>query len=490
MSKFNSRSTGTKTVNHGGGIAFKADAELELALASLTSFVEGKFYESKDDFLDRFIKLIEGVSVDYLARLAIYVRKEANMRSISHVLLAELARLHKGHKEVLFAGLQRLDDMSEILAYYGFKYGKPIPNSLKKAFALRLQNASKYELGKYKMENKDVKLVDLFNLVHPRPKTEEQNKMWKDLLSGKLESPETWEVEISTAGSQEEAKRRWEALIVGDKLGYMATLRNLCNFDKYKVSDIAQRKVADKLQNPDEVKKSKQLPFRFLSAYDKAPNTLFKDAVSIALDCAVENMPRFDGNTAIFVDVSGSMGNAVSGKSEMKCAQIGLLFGLALWKLNPNNTKFFTFDTSLYGFNLSSRTPLIDLVKSVPVQGGGTYTHLTFQYLKEQNIKVDQVFILSDNEGYGGNVNQTFEAYRREVNPNVKLVAIDLQGYGHLQFPQTNVSHVGGWSEKLLEIIPYLLKDKNALVNTIKNYEIFKTRISPNESVTGGTLED
>lgn len=490
MTKFNSRSTGTKAVNKAGGPAFTETPELELALTALTTFVEGKFYESKEDFLDRIVSLCEKVDGSFLANLAVYARREANMRSISHVLLAELARLHKGQKDAILAGLVRMDDMAEILAYYGFKYGKPIPNSLKKAFAKRIQFADSYQLGKYKMEGKDVKLVDLFNLVHPKPLTQEQDHTWAKLLKGELESPETWEVLISTAKTTEEAKQRWEALIRENKLGYMAMLRNLRNFDKYQVSQEVQQLVFNKLTNPEEVKRSKQLPFRFLSAYKNAPSTIYKDAVSIALDHAVDNMPRFDGQTAVFVDVSGSMKNPISSKSEMTCAEIGLLFGLALWKGNPNTTQFVTFDTGLYGFNFSSRTPLVDLIKSVPVQGGGTSTHLTFDYLTQEKKVVDQVFILSDNMGYGGNVNSSFERYKREVNPNVKLYAIDLQGYGTLQFPQNNAFHVGGWSEKIFDVIKTLNSDKNALVNTIKNYEIPAPKMASSEDLGSESQED
>lgn len=487
--KFNSRSTGTKTVNKAGGPAFKPNAELELALTTLTSFVEGKFYESKDSAVDRIVKLCEQVSPEFLGKLAVYARRECNMRSISHVLLSELARLHKGQKEYIEAGIQRVDDMSEIIAYTGFKYGKPIPNSIKKAIGNKLKTFNAYQLGKYKMEGKDVKLVDLFNLTHPKPQNEAQAEMWRKVLKGELESPDTWEVNISTAKSDAARTEEWERLILQDKMGYMALLRNLRNLDKYKISDKAMQLAAEKIKDPEEVRKSKQLPFRFLSAYIEAPNTLFKDAVSYALDAAVVNMPTFDGRTAIFADTSGSMSSTLSGKSARTCAQIALLFGLALWKSNPTNSDFYTFATSLCGYNLSSRTPLIDLINQIPVNGGGTYTALTFDYLRKEKKVVDQVFILSDNEGYGANVNASFEAYKREVNPNVKLYALDLAGYGDLQFPQNNAFHVGGWSEKIFDVIKILNQDKNALFNTIKNYEIQKAKSLDNNSDDSGKEE-
>lgn len=471
MGRFNSRSTGTKTVNHGGGEAFKANAELELAMSSLTSFVSNKFYESDNAFLTRLITLCESVPLEFLGKLAVYVRKEANMRSISHVLLAEFARLHKGNKKYIEAGIQRVDDMAEIVAYYGFKYGKPIPNSIKKAIRSRISDFNAYQLGKYKMDAKDVKLVDLFNLVHPKPRDDVQAQMWGKVLKGELESPETWEVLISTAKNPLEGKAAWEKLILENKIGYMALLRNLRNLTKYKVSDEAKRLAAAKIMDAEEVKNSKQLPFRFLSAYKEVDETIFKDAISVALDISVENMPSFDGQNVIFVDVSGSMRTAVSAKSSLSAAEIGLLFGAALWKKNPNSTKFFTFDSRLYTASFSSRTPLIDIVNSVPVNGGSTDTWITFKYLTQEKLHVDNAFILSDNEGYGGNVNVEFEAYKRAVNPNVKLYAIDLMGYGHLQFPANNAVHLAGWSDKIFDSLKYS-GQRDALVQIINDYEI------------------
>jgi hypothetical protein len=44
-----------------------------------------------------------------------------------------------------------------------------LPNALKKGFAKPLINLMNIKLAKYKGENKEVKLVDIVNLVHPVP---------------------------------------------------------------------------------------------------------------------------------------------------------------------------------------------------------------------------------------------------------------------------------------------------------------------------------
>lgn len=54
------------------------------------------------------------------------------------------------------------------LAYQLWRYGKPIPNALKRAWSDALAGCSAYELAKYRMEARDVKTVDVVNLVHAK----------------------------------------------------------------------------------------------------------------------------------------------------------------------------------------------------------------------------------------------------------------------------------------------------------------------------------
>ncbi|KLU65969.1 TROVE domain protein [Desulfosporosinus acididurans] len=84
--------------------------------------------------------------------------------------------------------IERVDDLTEVLAYYINTYGKPIPNSLKKGVADKLLGFDEYQLAKYNRDSA-VKLKDLLCLVHPRAKSEEQNTMFKRLLEDKLETP-------------------------------------------------------------------------------------------------------------------------------------------------------------------------------------------------------------------------------------------------------------------------------------------------------------
>ena len=100
---------------------------------------------------------------------------------------------------------------------------------MKKGFATALGRFDDYQLAKYKGEGKEVKLVDVVNLVHPT-QTAKNNFAISKLVNGELKSHDTWESELSAAGNDTEAKKTvWNRLLDERKLGYFALLRNLRN---------------------------------------------------------------------------------------------------------------------------------------------------------------------------------------------------------------------------------------------------------------------
>ncbi len=119
-------------------------------------------------------------------------------------------------------------------------------------------------------------MKDALFLVHPKAKDEGQQTIFNKIAYDILETPYTWEVELSVLGQKKFAdetekkqafKNKWEELIFSNKLGYMATLRNLRNILEAGVSPEAMGKVCNDLSDERAVLNSKQLPFRFLAAY-------------------------------------------------------------------------------------------------------------------------------------------------------------------------------------------------------------------------------
>ncbi len=74
------------------------------------------------------------------------------------------------------------------------------------------------------------------------------------------------------------------------------------------------------------------------------------------------------------------------------------------------------------------------------------------------------------NYGYRKTCQHLAQKYREQVNPNLWVHAIDLQGYGTQQFigKQTNI--IAGWSEQVLEFIYMVEKGMASQVEYIENY--------------------
>ena len=184
MSRFNSKIVSkdneTLTVNKAGGEAFALSSKAELVSILLTSMLKDGFYEKADETLKRLVEAIKKVDdKKFIAKAAIYARDKYGMRSVSHVVAGELAKVVKGEtwtKNFYNKVIVRVDDMTEIMSYYltsvkanKDKKFRPIPNSLIKGFKKAFTRFDRYQLAKYRAENKSVKLIDLINLVHPKP---------------------------------------------------------------------------------------------------------------------------------------------------------------------------------------------------------------------------------------------------------------------------------------------------------------------------------
>jgi hypothetical protein len=469
MSKFNEKNISSKTENLAGGVAMSRDKKSELVFAVLSTFLENKFYESGDERLNRIIELVKKNDAEFVAKLAIVCRNEFNLRSVTTVLIGELAKIHKGDTLVMKTIEKcalRPDDLTELVAYIG----NPIPKQVRRGIRHALLNFNRYTLAKYKGENNKVKLVDIFNATHPNPKfaSEEQAGAWKDLIAGELKQTDTWENEISANPTKE----TWENLIKEDKLGYMALIRNMNNYIKYGISDEHVKIVCDHITDVERIKKSRQLPFRFYTAYTNVQgNRRFSDAISEAMDIAVSNVPRFEGKTLIAIDDSGSM----SGDPIEKAA----IFGATLLKAN-NGADVILYDTQVQEFQGSGRTPVVDLADRIikDANGGGTQTSLVFAYAlamkQEKNIKYDRIIIISDNESwcegyYGSSVQQAYNEYKKLADPFI--YAIDIQGYGTKDVEGGKVFHLCGWSDRLLDFIGQAEKGET-IVKYIDNINI------------------
>lgn len=463
MAKYNKTKT-EKTENLAGGKAYSMTKEYEILSFMATTFVKDNFYRSEDETTQKIEKLFnEYPNKEFIAKCAVHVRTKFGMRSISHIVAALVAKNVKKQewtKHFFSQVFIRPDDITETLSYYLSKYKKPVPNSLKKGIALALKKFDNYQLAKYKQEDKNVKMVDVLNLVHPVPVI--SNSQGMDLLiNNKLKNTQTWESMLSAAGSDEDKKAQvWLKLITEKKLGYFALLRNLVNINNQAKGIVP--KALEQLTDKEAIKHSLVLPFRYYTAYKTFENRVdggqtILQAINQAAEISMDNVPDFSGQTLVVIDQSGSM----AGDNIQRAS----LFGAILCKKLACDVIGFSDEAHYIGYNPKDSVMTIT-EKFMKANYGGTNFHAPF---KLANKKYDRIIILSDMQGWidYDTPLKIFTAYCEKYKANPLIYSWDLTGYGTIQFPQDKIFLLAGWSEKIFDIMLFLEEDRNKLLTTI-----------------------
>lgn len=354
MARYNTKTTqSNKAVTHEGGLGYKYDAKHEL-IALLATGVDNSFYETMKDRNDRLSqtidKLVAKGEVEFVAKALVYARAKLGQRTVTHAGSVALARHLSGNplgkhlfskrdrKRNIGGVVYRLDDMLEMVACYTtLNPDKRLPNAMTKGFKSALESADRYELAKYQASNRAVSMVDLFNLVHPKPTSNEQAEVFKQLMNGELKQFNTAEDRNTKAGQEvaakvkageitkDEAEKELKAsktenfkdLLESKKLGYKALVMNLRNILKLEDDETVTLAV-DMLTNEKAIKNSLIQPLEIdvaaeILVAEKVGKSVQRTKVLKALDDAyqlsIPNMAEVfgTGNTAVVYDTSGSM---------------------------------------------------------------------------------------------------------------------------------------------------------------------------------------
>jgi len=489
----------TDTVNAAGGKAFRKSPAFELLSLIFTTLLhepKGKFYESEAQTLERLKTLVKH-SPRFAAQAAVWARRVLGLRSISHAVAALVCYYTKGKgetwvKQFVESVIYRPDDALEIVAAYfaffgggktirkpGGKRGKKVPVTLpyplKKGIAAALSKLDGYRLAKYQKTGQAISLVDVFNLVHPKP-TPENAEAFRQFVRGELKNVDTWEARLSAAGSDPAKKAQvWRELVAERKLGYFATLRNLRNILEQAPEVIPQ--VCEFITNPKAVENSLILPFQFVRAYKEVLASGFvhsrvvADAIEEAVALSCRNIPKLPGRTLVALDESASMGGVETDRSP---ANIGSLFAAIVLKSQPG-AHFMSFaNRATYKpirTNMSLFATLNDIRQNW--NGGSTNFHSIFE---AATTGYDNIIILSDGEGWQFGDSWDSQAgaptaARRQYEQRHKvlpfIVMFDLTGSKTMMFPEDSVAVLSGFSDKIFALLTELRKNPSALVHEV-----------------------
>ena len=537
MSKFNRAGIAPKdvtktptTVTHEGAPAFEKGYAMELYQAVVTSFLgEGKFYEGSDDRAKRITRLVtrcvEKGDAEFVAKLAVYTRERMYLRSVPVFLVVTLAKVLREVEGAEYAKvrtlvtrvIQRADELREMFAASEAIFGDPkdnkkfkrvAPRALLKGIGDAFNKFDAYQFKKYSGGKGSVKFTDVMRVVHPVPANEEKSDLFKQIMENSLATIDTWETKSAAVGqtkfeSDEDkaaaAKAMWQENANNPKTGYMAKLRNLRNYTKHEV-DLTN--VIDHLTNEVAVANSKQLPFRFYTAYrelggetmnanrwgyygyDEVKETTngspeLLAALEDAFDLAVKNMPDLGDDVLIIADQSGSMQSAISDKSTVQCCEIAAVLAAAVWYNQIQlGKKAMVAGFACKGkvYNWSKRTSSLNAAKQMMNTnlGGSTRIDTAWKAAQSAGLKPSTIIVLSDMQMTGS---QGYWGYDKLMNPedyglatkDTLKISIDLQGYSSTPFAVNNGWYqLAGWSERIFDFVN-AMENPGAAIKLIKN---------------------
>jgi len=470
--------------NLAGGMAYEKSPKLELVGRLLSTFLQNTFYESADAQLSSLVQVAHKVADPlFLAKASIYARNTFGMRSASHVVAAVVAKMIRDanargiskqpatgelwFKRYFDKIVARPDDMVEIMSYFLAHYKKPIPNSLKKGFADAFGRFDAYQLAKYRCEGKDLTLRKLAKLVWPTI-TDKNRDAIAALWAGTLSSAgSTWESKLTQAGQTDnkaEAKTQaWKELVLEEKIAQFALLRNLRNIESQAPEVIG--KACELLTRPSRIKDSKILPFRYYTAFKEVSDRRVRIALQDAFNLALCNIPVLSGSTLVAVDISGSMNG--------QPIEIGSLFAGALVKSQPID--LVVFQSWAKEVNTGGYENAFQVAEAIQRESrGGTNFHAVYELLMKSRKAYDRVIFLSDGEawqGYGA-AQRSLDAYDKAKGKKTKMYFFDLAGHGTLQWQESRLFYVPGFSEKVFDLMAMMERETGDILTEIDAVKI------------------
>lgn len=443
---------------HEGAAARPLDGKAKLVNLVLTSLMsEPKFYGDTTGELQKMAETIVATDPGFIARLAVYARRDMNLRSVSHYLTALLGT-REGDKHLVGRVFPRIalrpDDVTETLAYAMEMRGSPtLTKQFRLAGAAALHNFNEYQFAKYRGEARNVSIRDAFRIFHPKPINEEQNQLWGRVVTNTLKTPDTWEV-----GSSAKGKLFWSDLEGVKAMGYMALLRNLRNISQHG-SHETKLYAIETIVDVNRVRKSKQFPFRFYSAYkvlDEIGDPVLMAAVSQAMNASCTNV-EIPGPVAVLCDVSGSMQDPISSKSTVKCCEVaGVMAGMAV----RTGGVVIRFGSTADHKTIPTNANVLTVVDALSVTnhhlGWGTNMAAGLEVLNKLGRYFPTVIVVSDMQTAHMARGEWLKYQRQCAGQGytpARLVCIDVCGYGNSQFLEHEVLQLNGWSERLFEYL-------------------------------------
>ena len=462
MSKFNTKKTGFDT----GVIAGKTtktagkytDYELLRRVTLANLLFESNYYQSSDTIMKQIEMLVPKVDGQKVIDLALECRFEQKLRHTPLWLLLLVNDYHKdvSVKDALAKMATRPDMLMDMLGMIKVRKGKlKIPKAIKKGMALAFNNYDEYQLAKYKKSNLELSLVDVINLVHPKP-TEKNEKALKALVAGTLDTANTWESALSSGADKKET---FERMINEKSLGSMAILRNIRNM---RDAGISRKLIKEAIS---QVNSQMLFPLHFLAAQRIAPE--YTEDINEAMKRCFANY-KISGTTILAIDVSGSMGNPTSSYSGFNRMDIGMALAALGSYIFEDLILVFTAgnDMSRTGahvvWNNNKGLGVFNDFNNIrrKVGGGGIFTRQLTEWLKSEGYAkdADRLVVISDSQDIDAHYGSS---KKPDTKPFKSSYIIDISTNTHGIKTGVWTAEINGSSDRLFRYIAALESNQN-----------------------------
>lgn len=466
---------------------------------------------------------------NFVANLIIYVRSEVNLRTLPIVMTVEFIKALSDKREqqtsviknaiaaltprqtakrealntelrlvtaaynyvharqLVCDVIQRADQLTDMYAYALHVFGdkRRVPMAIKRGVADAFNKFSAYQFAKYDRAG-DVKLRDVLRIVHPTAKNDAQGAIFAGIMNNTLETPYTWETQLSANGQKSKAERLsdadlWTELVMSGKMNYMALMRNMRNIHQAGVDPEVIKRVASIIADPQQVAKSKQLPFDMYEAYQAiAPyNTRLATAVSKAIDYSAYNIPELGKRVWVIVDFSGSMGRdpmeygGASGMSTDTPIATATTLAAALIKATAESADALVvtaFGSSAKHVQITDyNKSILDIKKDLLSHrkgsiAGSTNFRSALDMYPKLGFKPDTIIVLTD-----GEVNGFPYSVLKSIPTDIMKVTVNLNNASTTPMSQADGWYaLSGWSTQMFRWI-HAIREKESVYDKLSH---------------------
>jgi len=513
----------TDAVNAAGGVAYSLSSKAALARYAATGCLSNTYYVKAEDHLKRVIDLAKECDSEFIAKLAIFARKEGYMKDMPAVLMAILASRGDDGGAALKAAFPQVIDNGRMLRNFvqvmrsgqlGRKSMGTGPRNLVRGFFER--NAPNW-LFRQLSVGQEPSGSDIIKMVHPKPKTPEHDALFGYMI-GKtkpvsekwghipplVDQFEAWKADKSLPAPQVDFRlltaqpldgKQWASIFRAGQWHFIRmNLNTAIRHGALKADPGLEQFIADTLRNKETIQKARVMPYQLFAAYKHITTDVPREIVEAlhdAVEISVDNAPVAEGRTLVIVDVSGSMSSPVTGgggrtATKVRCVDVAALFSAAIVRKNKS-AAVLPVDTSVHlDYRPEPRNSVLTEAERLGKYcGGGTALSAAFRHANQRRLKVDHVVIISDQESwadrhysfYGGDGTAMMHEWEelRSRNPKAKLVCIDVQpGVTHQALEgRSEILHVSGWNDSVFKVTAaFLGGDTGSWLDVIENIDL------------------